>query len=226
MVDREARDRLADLIDSYLDEQITAFEFDDQIRDLAPTTEDDLVDESRRMLWYFYDDCKDHTVVLSKTEWDYFQRILLLLRSDATVCREPRRLWSWRQGVAALALICGYAAMLATGFDERSYLIVAACGLVSVAISDVVRGPTGVEKEASALTPFQSISDVLRVRRSAPGFSKRQYPASLVGTSIRGSLLETMIRWPFVVPLWLPVSPLILAYQLLPTKDDRLIVVP
>ena len=59
MIDRTNRDRLIETISSYLDEAITAFEFDDEIHEIAGASTDLTVEYVRSALWYHYDDCKD-----------------------------------------------------------------------------------------------------------------------------------------------------------------------
>jgi hypothetical protein len=84
MVNRDDRNRLAELIRRYLDEDIMAFDFDEALDEFRESA-DDAVRFVSDALWYHYDDCDDHLVVLSKQEWNYFQRLLLLLESNSTV---------------------------------------------------------------------------------------------------------------------------------------------
>jgi hypothetical protein len=49
----------------------------------AARTKDETVKHVADLLWYHYDDLEDHKVVASKAEWDFFQRLLLILKSDA-----------------------------------------------------------------------------------------------------------------------------------------------
>ena len=36
-----------------------------------------------KLIWFHYDDCRDHNIVATEQEWDYFNRLLFLLESDA-----------------------------------------------------------------------------------------------------------------------------------------------
>ena len=58
MVDRAARDKVISAFEAYLDDQITAFEFDDRLQEIA--SEDLTVNEVIHAAWFHYDDCKDH----------------------------------------------------------------------------------------------------------------------------------------------------------------------
>ncbi|MHB0961093.1 MAG: hypothetical protein ACYC0X_21805 [Pirellulaceae bacterium] len=62
-----------------MDEALTAFAFDDEITEIGTATADGTVHFVVDSLWYHYDDCRDHLAGLSKQEWDYFQRLVLLL---------------------------------------------------------------------------------------------------------------------------------------------------
>ncbi|TWU30305.1 hypothetical protein [Bythopirellula polymerisocia] len=65
MIVREARNGLAALIRRYLNEQLTAFEFDDALDEFHESS-DDAVRFVADSVWYHYDDCDDHLVVLNK----------------------------------------------------------------------------------------------------------------------------------------------------------------
>ena len=64
-------------------ERIGALELGDELHIIAHATQDSTVKFVNRVMWFHYDDCKDHKIVASKQEWDYFNRLLLLLESEA-----------------------------------------------------------------------------------------------------------------------------------------------
>jgi hypothetical protein len=72
-------------IRDYMAERIGAFELADSLHSTARATHDATVKFVHNLMWFHYDDCKDHKVVASKQEWDYFNRLLLLLESEAEV---------------------------------------------------------------------------------------------------------------------------------------------
>lgn len=88
---REDRDELIAILNRYLDEEISAFEFDEQLADLDERTEDETVCSAITSLCFFYDDITDHKVVAGKEAWDFFQRLLLLLKSDFVLEEQSRR---------------------------------------------------------------------------------------------------------------------------------------
>ncbi len=218
MVDREARDKLADLIESYLDERITSFEFADAQVEITSKTKDRTVSHVAWALWHFYDDLEDHTVDVPKEVWDYIQRLLLLLRSDAEI-RKQRRIWSWRQAIAAVTLIGFLAVAIPMGFGKHLFVVAIPFGLISVAISDEFRKPKDEDEETITLAPFASITEVLCVRRTVPGFRKRRYPPEFKSKRKRSRFVVPAM-WVVTIP-WLMLSPVVLALQLLPGWEKR-----
>jgi len=78
MVVAEDREGLRNCIREYLDEKITAFQFDEKLGAYR-TSQDETVSAVALEMWSYYDDLKDHNVVALKQEWDYWQRLLLVL---------------------------------------------------------------------------------------------------------------------------------------------------
>ena len=105
MVDRISRDRLSELMRSYMDDQIDNIQFDETLHEIGGQTEDQTVRMAVRELWFHYDDCKEHFVVASKEQWGFFNRLLLLIASDAEIAVTTRRSWHPSQSIAAVSLI-------------------------------------------------------------------------------------------------------------------------
>jgi hypothetical protein len=83
MIDRKARSEMSNVIREYMAEEVSAFQLDDELDRIAQATLDGTVKFVNKLMWYHYDDCKDHKIVATKWEWDYFNRLLLLLESEA-----------------------------------------------------------------------------------------------------------------------------------------------
>ena len=83
MIDRQARTEMCKVIRDYMAERIGALELGDELHCIAHATQDGTVKFVNKLMWYHYDDCKDHKIVASKQRWDYFNRLLLLLESEA-----------------------------------------------------------------------------------------------------------------------------------------------
>ncbi len=225
MIDRPARNEMASAIRSYMDEEITAFQFDDALTEATHATNDETTKSVRFALWLVYDDCKDHKIVASKELWDYLNRNLLLLESDAeiVVVKRPRR-WHPRQAIAAVCLAGFCAVTWATGFDQHLLILAMPFGLVSMALAWwTSRSERRDDSVEDVTLPFPSAASLLTVRRSVPGFRRRRYPRSITGRRIRGQLLERalMLQWGVT---WLMLAPLALFFQMLPRRESETIV--
>lgn len=219
-VDRENRDALVAAINRYLDGQTTAFEFDDEIFSIK--SDDATVSHVVHALWLFYDDLKDHKVQLSKEAWDYFQRLILVLKSDAQVEVSTRRRWDSTQLVAVAALAFFAYAALWLGFGMQLLALAIPFGVVSIAISAWRRrgAARAVDRSEVALTPFSSVSELIPLRRRVSSFKKRKYPPGMKPFKIRSPLEELAVKLQSYAA-WLMFSPLVLMFQALPPTETR-----
>lgn len=216
-VDRERRAQLIAAINRFLDEQTSAFDFDEEIHRIGDATTDQTVRDVVDALWLHYDDLSDHKVALCKLEWDYFQRLILLLKSDARLQVQKQHYWSLTQLAAAGALAAFLWCVALTGIGQHLLLVAIPFGLISVLISHVRRrlAPDLSQLEV-ALLPFASISQLLAIRRKVAEFSKRRYPTHLACRRIRSRLGEFAVALQ-TYSCWLLLSPLVLIFQMLPT---------
>lgn len=226
MVDRENRDRLVNAISDYLDERITAFEFDDQLTE-THSSKDEVVIYTARNLWLFYDDLKDHKVVLAKEGWGFFQRFSLLLQSDACFETTRKRKYSLRQLVAAFSLLLFAMICIRLGLGYQTLAVVIPFGIISIMLSRW-KGKTSKNTTEPDFTlyPFFSITEILRTRRTVPGFVKRPYPPHLKTRKIRSWAMSLIA--PFnAYAGWLLFSPIVLFFQMFPDKYEvQRVVVP
>ena len=223
-IDRKNRDALVAAINCYLDGETTAFKFDEEI--FRIDSDDPTVSHIVSQLWFFYDDCKDHKVQLSKEAWDYFQRLVLVLQSDAHVEVSKRRQWGYTQLVAIAALLLFIYAVSWMGLGIQLLALTIPFGAVSIAISCWRNriASRNVDKNQLALMPFSSFSELIPLRRSVQSFRKQKYPAGMKTFKIRTPLEETALKLQFSAA-WLFFSPLVLVFQTLPTtKTDTRIV--
>lgn len=220
-VDREHRDRLAKAIRQYLAAECSAFTFDDVIHNICDSSDDPTISYVTRSVWCHYDDCKDHTVNLSKEEWDYFQRMLLLLESDAQIEETRVKTWCFSQLVALIGMAIFCASAVALGFGYHLFILVIPFGILSVGLSKWRRRrrPHLTAYERS-LVPFSSVAELLAVRRSVEGFVKQKYPESLRSRRIRSPFMERLM-WLQNHVLWMLFSPFVLVVQLLPETELR-----
>lgn len=235
MVDRTARDRLALVIEEFLAEDIKAFAFDDRLYVVADETDDETVREVTQMLWYHYDDVINHKATLSPEEWDYFQRLLLLLRSDASLKSEQpdaslkgvlRHRWTGRQTIALAGIVIFIVGYLLLGISWQLLLVTVPLGVISMGISRWSPGEDETETDDFVrLTPFSSVSEMLAVHRTVPAFRKRRYPEVMRTRQYRNRIAEFIINLQAGV-LWLVFSPAVLMFQALPRSTTRVVPAP
>ena len=226
-IDRPSRNRLSCAIRKYLADATTAFQFDEEICGIADSTSDKTVDFVVAQLWLHYDDCVDHFCVLTKQEWDYFQRLMLLLDSDAHIQIRKARRWSPTQLgalVALTAFVVLFAACAANGRLGSHWLLFGIpFGPISILLAWLHHRLSRFTPRQAALYPFASVGEILRVRRRTP-FTKASYPAGLARRSIRSGCDNFVVLFPFYVA-WCAAAPLALLWQTLPDVEQDTLVV-
>jgi hypothetical protein len=214
MIDRDARKDLTSVVRRYLNEELTAFEFDEEL-DHFCNSADTAVRYVAKDLWKFYDDCDDHLVVLSKAQWNYFQRLLLLLESDYLVSVDHRREWALSQLYSALLLLCCVCVMLRTGIGYHLLLWFFPFGAVSLAIARLRRPINDSYPYHAIVTPFNTLHD-LWAACEATGFRKERYPSHLAARAIRSPVMDKAQRiFSYVVGSCFALTPLLV--QCMPT---------
>ncbi|MBN2024875.1 MAG: hypothetical protein JW809_19000 [Pirellulales bacterium] len=218
-LDREARSGLADAIRQFLDEKKSAFAFDEAL-DAFRDSSDPTVRHIAQAAWYHYDDCQDHMVTLSKPQWDYFQRMLLVLESDRQIEVASVRRWCWTQW-AALACLAGFGwCVWRFGWGMHLLAFSMPFGLVSIAISLVRRWRVRRAAFDAILVPFASFGELSAAYRATPSFAKRRYPRTLAGRRIRSPLAAFGVGLQLYAT-WLMFAPIPLLVQTLPLKEMR-----
>lgn len=230
LVDRPNRDRMATLIERFLNEEITAFAFDDELGQIGEASDDPTVDRVRVELWFLYDDLKDHTIVADKAMWDYLHRLLLLVRSDAQIETKFDRIWSGSQIIALALLITLGLVVVQFGWGQPLWALTTLFAIASGAIAwwrwHIPPEPS--EKELT-LTPFSSVAELRAVRRTLRGFKKRPYPSSLKHKRLRSPSIDAVQHIFFasvILPIfWLVFLPLILLWQTFPLRWETVRVI-
>jgi hypothetical protein len=212
-----SRDSLAELIQSFLASNISAFAFDEQL-DAFRGSDDPVIRHVVDAVWYYYDDCDDHLVCLSKQEWDYFQRLLLVLASDCRVQTKSCRRWSVRQLIAGLSLCLFAYFAVRTGWGQHLFILSIPFGAISIALSfwSSLR-TSGPDPFASIIFPFATFSDLATAYRLS-GFRKTQYPKHIGERAIRSPFMAAV--WQIhAYAMWLILSPIPLLLQTLPERQ-------
>jgi hypothetical protein len=188
----------------------------------AARTKDETVKHVADLLWYHYDDLEDHKVVASKAEWDFFQRLLLILKSDADLVEETgKRRWTARQAVAAVCLAIFGVAVARTGWGYHLFWATIPLGGVSVLLKlwhSSLEEPR--LRQQAPLIPFGSVSEMRSLRRKVRGFVKSRYPLWLGSRQIRGPG-SVAFNWLHFVAVWLLFSPVALFILALPEREQQ-----
>jgi hypothetical protein len=222
MFSRYDRDSLIEVINRYLSEELTAFKLDQALSEIGARSKDETVKQVVDLFWCHYDDIEDHKVVASKEEWDYFQRLLLILKSDAEIVQETgQRKWTPRQAVAAVCLALFVLAVAKTGFGYHLLVVTIPLGVVSMLLSHWrSRDEARRLHDQTALMPFGSVSELLSLRRKVRNFVKARYPARLGSRQIRGPV-SAAAMWLHFGVVWLILSPVALTFQMMPEPEHR-----
>ena len=213
------RASLATLIRSFLNSEITAFEFDEQLEPFHES-EDPVIKHVVDAVWYHYDDCDDHLVCFSKQQWDYFQRLLLVLSSDCRIETRSERRWSIKQLVAAITLVVFVCYATRFGWGEQLLVVSIPFGFVSIALSFWRRGDaTPPDPYAPVIFPFATFSDLATAYHSS-GFRKTRYPRTINARRIRSPFMASF--WQLhAYTMWLIFSPVPLLFQALPEQQTE-----
>ncbi|MHC1767374.1 MAG: hypothetical protein AB9869_24370 [Verrucomicrobiia bacterium] len=219
---RYDRDALAEVINRYLTDGLTSFKFDDALSDISVRTKDETVKHVANLFWYHYDDIEDHKVVASKGEWDFFQRLLLILKSEANIVEETgKRIWTARQAVAVVCLVLFAVVVAKTGWGSHLYVATVPLGCVSVLLKLLRSNVEEAQlRQQTPVLPFGSVAEIRSVRRKVHGFVKSRYPTQLGTRQIRGPVSEAF-NWLHFVVVWLLFSPVALLIQALPEREVR-----
>lgn len=207
-------------IRSYMDERLTAFQLDETLSEISAKTDDKTVQHVGDALWFHYDDITDHKIVASQEEWDYFNRLALLLKSDAELeSTTIRKHWSWQNGIAAIALIGFICTAIYVGWGEHLLIVAIPFGILSMLLGYWAnRVRRRLSKTEIALTPFPSVASLLSVRRATAGFSKRRYPSDIKSRTIRSPVATKVMLLPAKI-LWLLFAPIPLLCQMFPQTE-------
>lgn len=224
MIDREARNDQAKLIRRYLNEEIKAFDLDESL-DRFRSSKDSAVRYVANTMWYHYDDCEDHFIVASKPEWDYFQRLLLLLESNSTVEQNHHLQWSITQLIAGLLFAACLGIVLKFGIGTHLLVFFIPFGVASIVLSRFRAAAMKLGPFDAIVSPFSSIADLRIAYESARNFRKRQFPNHIEPRLIRSPVMSAF--WTcYLFIIWSMLAPLPLLIQCTPVSFSYPIVKP
>ena len=177
MVDRVGRNKAADVIEQYLARTITGPQVFGEHLPIASESQDATLRRIVGLAWGVYDDIHPRRFSGDKEIWDYFQRMLLVLRSDGEIISHRSSSWTIRQVIAlSSCLLAIFAYIYAIGNWNLILSVWISFGLVSWALSRWHNRVDPEDSLAQGLCPFGSLTDLIAVRKSVPNFRKEPYP--------------------------------------------------
>jgi len=229
-VDRAARDAVGRLIRRFLDRDLTAFAFDEAITPYGDSS-DRVIQCVVGACWYYYDDMTDHYAQLTRKQWDFFQRMLLLLASDWTHVDTVERRRHWSQVVAGLTLIGGLISIPWIGLNVGLILVLIPLGIVAALLHKVRTSLLpGDPRTMSITSPFASIAELWGVYATVKGFRKAHFPWHLAAKprTVRPWYRRhfDLIECSAFSIFWCVIAPAALVVQMFPVRQRRLVLVP
>lgn len=212
----ETRKDLAASIREFLNREISTFQFEDRLESFFDSS-DPVVSYFADSLWVCVSDCPDQLISFSKQEWDYLQRVLLVLESDCRLQVRSKTSWSFRQIVAAIALsFLGYFA-IQLGWNVQLLFLAVPCGGLSLALTR-----WGIQEDCDepyhhAIYPFATFSDLATAYRET-GFRKTRFSRHL-SIPAKQSVWAEWSAYACSIPLWLAISPFVLLFQSFPNHE-------
>ena len=210
MIDRDARNRLLQGIDDYMEEKISAEEFDALLHyEIAPHTQDEIILEVESMLFESYEDIGTNRLQSECRYWKFFNRLRLLLSSD-TECRIE---WSKQRSLpyqlVGIVSVLSWLTLVVVSLCLHSLTFFLIVGIplyfvCCVAIFISLFFSKRREQEPNFLYaqyPFESFADLLILRRSVPGFVSKRFPNKApIPAPSRNRLIRFL--WDTKCPVW------------------------
>ncbi|WP_417389351.1 hypothetical protein [Gimesia sp.] len=204
MIDRERRNQLAALIRRYLDGRAPSTDFGALPFEYYKSDDPALIFVADELPIQPENDAN----ALTKQEWDYIQRLLLLLESNSTVSYLYPRYRSWTQsGAAVLLFVCLFIVLL-TGFSWHLFLYFIPVGLATILLLFLGEPVPEVRPFDHIVTPFHSITD-LGIAYDSANFVKQRYHF-LPRHSRENSSFEVYLSVLPIFLLWICVPPILL----------------
>ncbi|MDR1493388.1 MAG: hypothetical protein LBT05_11800 [Planctomycetaceae bacterium] len=188
MIDRNARNRLLQTIEDYMDEKISPEQFDVILHEkIAEKTEDEAIHEIREWLWDSWEDIGTNRLQSECHYWKLFNRIRLILTSDVEYQYEPvKHKFPFARflGMSAITVfLCGSIFIFINCFDVLFPMIglYVLCGVCYSVIWFLV---FAIEKIFStkpkpiqiyATFPFDAFHELMELRRSVPTFCSKRF---------------------------------------------------
>ncbi len=213
MVVIEERNELIQCINEYLDGKIQSFEFDEKLG-VFSDSKDSTVNHIVHELWFFYDDLVDHHVCADKSNWDYWQRLILILASGVEIEEGNDIETTDNNGLSkifALISLAVYGYLILTQSESRSFWKFV-LWIVSIVICYEQQSDEPTVVPRPDCYPFSNYSEIRKAVRLSGNSKKKKFPREIEGRRIREKSSEIVAYLAFLVGLFY-FSPIFLLIQ-------------
>ena len=223
MIDRERRNQLETLIRRYLNGKADAADFEKCQLDNYISADQAIYHVSLELSYY----SENAASTLSKEDWDYLQRLLLLLDSNSTVSWQSSRLRPWTRPIAALLFIVCLLLFYLNGINVHLFLYFIPVGLATILLLFFGDPEPEVGPFNQIVTPFHSIAD-LGIAYDSAHFVKQRYAAPAKYRNRRSLLgvLGAKISLFLVILLLMLMPPVMLLLLCFPFSAEEILVQP
>ncbi len=174
------------------------------------------------------EDFEDDLHLMEKHEWDYLERVRLVLLSNAHLDRKTKCVLGARRILVAASLVCFASFVVVTG--PGWHLLVGTSMLgIAVLCYGLIHSAWASEgnKEKQILEPFISAQQLNAIRRSTTDFQKSKFPPEWNDDSEFWDQFSLIINsfWIVVCGIFMLVfSPLVLLVLALPEREGKFVV--
>lgn len=222
MVDRNNRDKLIVEIQNFLNKKTESFEFDENIFEISDNSEDKTIKYVvKKVLWYYYDDLKEHKIAIGKEDWDTIQRFVLILKSNQEIIEKKEKKYTIRQALSLGLLSVFIVSYFYVGYNIKLLYISIGLGIFSMSLSWWKIKSEKDTFENWKLYPFSNIPQLLKLRRKQKSFQKQPYNQKVGTNEIRSNFIYYLMLIHSRLS-WLVFSPFVLLYQSLPETNTTI----
>jgi len=190
MIDRQARDKVLQILSSYMEGSTTMNDIDLQVFELDQETNDELIAFAGSTIWRCTEHGGQKTFEGNREVWNLLCRLKLLLASNVEAKVRTAKRCHPIQPVALFSLFVLFPLLICIGSLQIGiffWLYMFLCGLWTWYLEvrhNRILERFHREEIRPHLEPFNSFAELLAIRRSVPDFRKLPYPAGVPERSI------------------------------------------
>jgi len=188
-INRKHRQEVATIVRQFLNDEISASEFSHLLEPYR-SSDDATVSEVVFVAWFHHDDFKDHDVILTKSDWNYFQRLLLVLDSNDHLVKISSLKWGFSQLVALASLVAFGFAIFHFGFGFHLLLLTIPLLFLTLLIIRLRNREVPIAAYNNILNPFSTFTELKSTYEAVPEFRKTRYRKELSTRRIRSNAMH------------------------------------